>query len=652
MANTATDFETLRSVLASIQYQIDTIQCFIKENEENNQTDYSMKERTLEEIFNLDPEQLTNSDWIEVLLELNKSKLICNLKLEEMMLRLNTMSSIEPEITFISVMGNQVTRKYFNDFLEISGCQSLLGLWGAVEELRLAERDLWHQLATQIFYTYVNRPVAALQLDKSVLRRIESFLVGDSGPDVFFDIQEEALTILENEHYTGFSQSEFFSNMILECKEMDFKESIIRPSVLEIIPKPQAIDQVDNSSLAKSRLELVEEQIINKIQAQKALKTSLKSDSKVLQNIADEILSLEAEKSEILLHLDQTESWTANLGLWQCRLHQLSAVLNKDIYLANLVVYVPQEHIHMNNDTPVRGPHSWLVNRSLLDFHMLQKRLQPYFSWVRQLDLPPTSKPIFGKLSDKAHIDKAKIQLQRFMDAILSDDFVSGSELVYAFLSPSPDHLKIVPEQEKKNKFNKLTQMFKSSDLKLKDGNEEDSILLEEFQDKAPDVKDTLAEPFYSLISEIFDLRGVFKWLRKTLVTFVQITFGRTISRQLSDTANWLVGEVMVVYYLYMLKNSIWKNGKLKPAPENKTEEQKMMTQVEAKDLFLANVPEIMTKVVGVQTARQGTEKVFDTLQDQMLNKHLLYTLLEAFIKEFIPELNKTRVALQLKQFS
>ena len=223
LANTATDFETLRSVLASIQYQIDTIQCFIKENEENNQTDYSMKERTLEEIFNLDPEQLTNSDWIEVLLELNKSKLICNLKLEEMMLRLNTMSSIEPEITFISVMGNQVTRKYFNDFLEISGCQSLLGLWGAVEELRLAERDLWHQLATQIFYTYVNRPVAALQLDKSVLRRIESFLVGDSGPDVFFDIQEEALTILENEHYTGFSQSEFFSNMILECKEMDFK---------------------------------------------------------------------------------------------------------------------------------------------------------------------------------------------------------------------------------------------------------------------------------------------------------------------------------------------------------------------------------------------------------------------------------------------
>jgi hypothetical protein len=29
----------------------------------------------------------------------------------------------------------------------------------------------------------------------------------------------------------------------------------------------------------------------------------------------------------------------------------------------------------------------------------------------------------------------------------------------------------------------------------------------------------------------VFDLRGVFKWLRKTLITFVQITYGRTINR-------------------------------------------------------------------------------------------------------------------------
>ena len=42
---------------------------------------------------------------------------------------------------------------------------------------------------------------------------------------------------------------------------------------------------------------------------------------------------------------------------------------------------------------------------------------------------------------------------------------------------------------------------------------------------------DGIAEPLYNLLGEVFDLRGVFKWLRKTLITFVQITYGRTINR-------------------------------------------------------------------------------------------------------------------------
>ena len=48
---------------------------------------------------------------------------------------------------------------------------------------------------------------------------------------------------------------------------------------------------------------------------------------------------------------------------------------------------------------------------------------------------------------------------------------------------------------------------------------------------QADDSRDGIAEPIYHLISEVFELRGVFGWLRRTLVTFVQITYGRTINR-------------------------------------------------------------------------------------------------------------------------
>lgn len=45
------------------------------------------------------------------------------------------------------------------------------------------------------------------------------------------------------------------------------------------------------------------------------------------------------------------------------------------------------------------------------------------------------------------------------------------------------------------------------------------------------DLKDSIAEPLYALMDEVFDMGGVFKWLRRKLISFVQITYGRTINR-------------------------------------------------------------------------------------------------------------------------
>lgn len=45
------------------------------------------------------------------------------------------------------------------------------------------------------------------------------------------------------------------------------------------------------------------------------------------------------------------------------------------------------------------------------------------------------------------------------------------------------------------------------------------------------DGKDSIAEPLYALLGEIFDMGGVFKWLRKSIISFVQISYGRTINR-------------------------------------------------------------------------------------------------------------------------
>ena len=44
--------------------------------------------------------------------------------------------------------------------------------------------------------------------------------------------------------------------------------------------------------------------------------------------------------------------------------------------------------------------------------------------------------------------------------------------------------------------------------------------------------RDSTANEFYRLIAEIFEIKGVFKWFRKTFIIFVKVTFGKSVNRQ------------------------------------------------------------------------------------------------------------------------
>ena len=268
--------------------------------------------------------------------------------------------------------------------------------------------------------------------------------------------------------------------------------------------------------------------------------------AKVLGNTA-----LEEERQELLEHLERTDAWAAGLGEWRARVQEVDGVgggVGGGGGVVSLVVYLPG------------GAASWLVERSLAEFHSLRHHLQGHFPWVRKLDLPAMTKNIFNtKRTDKADKDKAWLQLQRFLDAVLEDELVTGSELVYAFLSPSPDHLKLAPEQGKKTKFFQLSRMFKpigpgggeagGQEKKGKKAKEEKEKKTKEEEESATSLPkspfssmsdmevqvgtlylarsasqqsesthcqapDGLAEPLYALISEVFDLRGVFRLLR------------------------------------------------------------------------------------------------------------------------------------------
>ena len=112
-----------------------------------------------------------------------------------------------------SVLENLIGRRYLSQFLEHVSSQGLIGYWAAVQELRAAERSNWHQLGAEIFYTYIRSPTAEIKVDKNVRKRMESFLLGDRGPDVFYEVQESVVKTLQDKYYSSFIVSDQYKKM-------------------------------------------------------------------------------------------------------------------------------------------------------------------------------------------------------------------------------------------------------------------------------------------------------------------------------------------------------------------------------------------------------------------------------------------------------
>lgn len=238
------------------------------------------------------------------------------------------------------------------------------------------------------------------------------------------------------------------------------------------------------------------------------------------------------------------------------------------------------------------------------------------------------------------------------------------SEFLFAFLSPSCEKLKTIAPSPKKAKFFSISTLFKTSSssstdrtelwgtrdhdddddlLLVSDGNEsclesaKDSKVSSQFDD----TKDSIAEPIYHLLSEIFDLTGPFKFLRKSLISFVQLTYGGTINRQIRDFVAGCFDETNLHHYLTSLVKSLWPvddTDEDKPDPE-RTDDMKQMTAHAAKSLIIDNVPDILSNLVGAQNAKNGSIKIFEILQNETYNKQLIYDLLEVVLVEIFPEI-------------
>ena len=416
----------------------------------------------------------------------------------------------------------------------------------------------------------------------------------------------------------------------------------------------------------------------------------MKPDSKVLKMLQGQVETLQTKKSEVEQHLERTEAWVEHLGQWSVHVHVEEGEDHAAAGLiATMIVHVPQSgqisgttgNSHRQQKLP-----SWVCQRNMKDFHALNRELMPCSSWLKSMSLPSSTEnsgasSFIHFASNKStcsqnRTEKARTVLQKYMDAVLEDDRLNQSEVIYSFLSPSPSYLKssdfkqhslLENNRRSEPKFT-FPNLFKSQEsyseewmadskdnrTKTRTNLDQDDTskdVLDDFD--TPDignvVGDGVAEPLYSFISEIFEIRGVFRILRKSLMTFVQITYGSTINKHIKDTVAWLTSDLMIARCLKTLKLSIWPEVVMDSKEDTPDPLADEIAKAKAKAALIAHLPDWLSTMVGQQSSKMGISKIFDTLQEKTLNKLLIYDLLEVVIYNLFPELVRSYAFQQFR---
>ncbi|XP_071480255.1 sorting nexin-25-like [Diadema antillarum] len=552
------------------------------------------------------------------------------------------------------ILAESKKKGYFLRFLKEEGKEDLLNFWQAVESLKTSKKPRdQHMNATTVYRTFVATS-SVVKVDRPLIQGMEAFLIGNAGPDAFYQAQHKVYQLLDQEHYPSFLVSNFYAKL---CQEMapqasgeglpsaikDELQNSYREETSQPSPDLETTESlIEQTNTIESTLKRIEEKLSNKSQALSNLKSSHGSDSKMEQLLEKEIENLKLQKKRLELYIRQTELWTEHIDKWRVDVvlpvAQDSTDMKSELYF-HIVVHPTDPSI------PLSG---WVVSRRLEEFHTLQNRLKECSHWLNKVKLPQMNKKLFNRESMNEFLKRSQEELQKYLTAVLGDDLLRPSEALYSFLVPKP-HLLLEepPPVTKKGGFS-LASIFKNplsaeerSSLAAETDAEEESV-----QDR----KDSIAEPIYSLISEVFELHGMFRWLRRTLIVFVQATFGRTINKQLRETVDWLTSESMVLFYIHYFQDSMWPEGELAQAQPSPSLEEQRATQREARDKFLENLPDFLQNLLGKGNSRLGAIKIFEALQDVRTNKHIFYNLLELALLELCPELKDPRLLEELEQ--
>lgn len=511
-----------------------------------------------------------------------------------------------------------------------------------------------HEVMQMVSQETDERTLTVNELAKPNLFREESTLFTDDSK-----LSSSQLSNSRNSALFGVSSDEESDSESLNSDSMSMEISDSKMTTLEIL-----LAAPGNLSLAEEIAKLTQD--IENLSEQEAILSSLLRKAELTNNISElkvlrkSKVSLEREINSKELQKQQYIVQENENSLYGKSKVQIQSYVFDNDSTSQYVLYILEVQKFSSED-PTDITAGWVVARRFSQFYKLHEYLKLRIPQVANIRFPKKTVPVL-KFQKKQLVEQRKLALEAYLQELLRIPEVCSDPPFRSFLSSEEFRLGNMKSLvgSKKN-FELLINRFygvssrvpKAVADKSNMNEQEDKEKLENFKEMQRELKQfdeldrttsgkiPFVKPIADLLMSIFNLSKSKSWLRgSALLVILQQVLGTTIEKNITQQVeNNLRLEERLLDILSDLKSMLFPNGKFRESPEVRTQSQQTATRHESYAILRIFMNETCSKIFGFNNTNLACTNLLEMFQNDYLNKHLLFVVLDELIKEVFPEL-------------
>ncbi|XP_042342162.1 sorting nexin-19-like [Plectropomus leopardus] len=136
-------------------------------------------------------------------------------------------------------------------------------------------------------------------------------------------------------------------------------------------------------------------------------------------------------------------------------------------------------------------------------------------------------------------------------------------------------------------------------------------------------------------------MKEQWSWLcTENIQKTIRLLFGTLINRWLDVSIANLTCTRYWVVYLQVIQEAVWPGGALPLDPElERSQQQKDSTRQQALHCLMRLLPDLVSDMLGSDKYKLSWQTALDSLQDPVINRHLVYCIFDLLLEFLVPEI-------------